>query len=42
MLIKIYNENPQPREIEKVVALLREGGIVIYPLTRCTVLAVMH
>ncbi|MCE5180022.1 MAG: L-threonylcarbamoyladenylate synthase [Proteiniphilum sp.] len=31
MLIKIYNENPQPREIEKVVALLREGGIVIYP-----------
>ena len=31
MLIKIYNENPQPREIEKVVAILREGGIVIYP-----------
>lgn len=31
MLIKIYNENPQPREIEKVVAVLREGGIVIYP-----------
>ncbi len=31
MLIKIYNENPQPREIEKVVALVREGGIVIYP-----------
>lgn len=31
MLIKIYNENPQPREIEKVVSVLREGGIVIYP-----------
>jgi tRNA threonylcarbamoyl adenosine modification protein (Sua5/YciO/YrdC/YwlC family) len=31
MLIKIYNENPQPREIEKVVAILRGGGIVIYP-----------
>ena len=31
MLIKIYNENPHPREIEKVVSVLREGGIVIYP-----------
>ena len=31
MLIKIYNDNPQPREIEKVVAILRGGGIVIYP-----------
>ena len=31
MLIKIYNDNPHPREIEKVVAILRDGGIVIYP-----------
>jgi len=31
MLIKIYNENPNSREIEKVVSVLREGGIVIYP-----------
>lgn len=31
MLIKIYNDNPQPREIEKVVSILRGGGIVIYP-----------
>lgn len=31
MLIKLYNENPNPREIEKVVSVLREGGIVIYP-----------
>jgi tRNA threonylcarbamoyl adenosine modification protein (Sua5/YciO/YrdC/YwlC family) len=31
MLIKIYNENPNPREIEKVVSVLRDGGIVIYP-----------
>lgn len=31
MLIKIYDENPQPREIEKVVSVLRDGGIVIYP-----------
>jgi len=31
MLIKIYPENPNPREVEKVVNILREGGIVIYP-----------
>lgn len=31
MLIKLYNENPNPREIEKVVSVLRDGGIVIYP-----------
>jgi len=31
MLVKIYPENPNPREVEKVVNILREGGIVIYP-----------
>lgn len=31
MMIRIYNENPNPREVEKVVAILREGGIVVYP-----------
>ncbi len=31
MLIKIYPENPNPKEIEKVVNILRKGGIVIYP-----------
>ncbi len=31
MLIKIYNENPNPRELEKVVSVLKDGGIVIYP-----------
>lgn len=31
MMIRIYNENPNSREIEKVVAVLSEGGIVIYP-----------
>lgn len=30
-LIKIYNENPNPREIEKVVDCLRKGGLIIYP-----------
>jgi len=31
MLLKLYNENPNPREIEQVVEVLRSGGIVIYP-----------
>jgi len=31
MLVKIYPENPNLREIQKVVEVLRNGGIVIYP-----------
>ncbi len=29
--IKIYNENPNPKEIEKVVKVLQSGGLIIYP-----------
>ena len=29
--IKIYPENPNEKEIAKVVKLLRDGGIIIYP-----------
>ncbi len=29
--IKIYEENPNPREIKKVVKILRDGGVIIYP-----------
>jgi tRNA threonylcarbamoyl adenosine modification protein (Sua5/YciO/YrdC/YwlC family) len=31
MYLKIYPENPNQREIDKVVDVLREGGLVIYP-----------
>ncbi|MCT4590776.1 MAG: L-threonylcarbamoyladenylate synthase [Carboxylicivirga sp.] len=31
MLVKIYPENPNEREIRKVVDVLRNGGLVIYP-----------
>lgn len=31
MLIKIYPENPNPREIKKVAQILADGGLVIYP-----------
>lgn len=31
MLIKIYEENPNPKAIEKVVEVLKSGGVIIYP-----------
>lgn len=31
MLIKIYPQNPNPREIEKVAAILQDDGVIIYP-----------
>ncbi|TAJ12507.1 threonylcarbamoyl-AMP synthase [Marinilabiliaceae bacterium JC017] len=31
MLIKIYPENPNPKDIHKVVEVLKKGGLVIYP-----------
>lgn len=30
-LVKIYPENPNPKEINKVLQVLRNGGLVIYP-----------
>jgi tRNA threonylcarbamoyl adenosine modification protein (Sua5/YciO/YrdC/YwlC family) len=29
--IKIYSENPNPKEIQKVVKVLQNGGLIIYP-----------
>ena len=31
MLIKLYNENPNTKELDKIVACLRNGGVIIYP-----------
>lgn len=31
MLIKLYNENPNQREIDRIVSVLRDGGLIIYP-----------
>lgn len=31
MFLKIYPENPNQREIDKVTEVLRDGGLVIYP-----------
>lgn len=31
MIVKIYPENPNQREIDRVVSVLKDGGLVIYP-----------
>lgn len=31
LFIKLYEENPNPKEVAKVVDVLRNGGIIIYP-----------
>ncbi|MEM9076022.1 MAG: L-threonylcarbamoyladenylate synthase [Bacteroidota bacterium] len=30
-LIKLFEENPNPRQVEKIADILRKGGLVIYP-----------
>ncbi|WP_320111751.1 L-threonylcarbamoyladenylate synthase [Draconibacterium orientale] len=31
MLVRLYNENPNPRDVRKVVDVLRDGGVIVYP-----------
>lgn len=31
MLLRIYEENPNPKAIQQVVEVLRKGGLIIYP-----------
>jgi len=31
MLIRLYNENPNPREVRQIVEVLRNNGVIIYP-----------
>jgi tRNA threonylcarbamoyl adenosine modification protein (Sua5/YciO/YrdC/YwlC family) len=31
MLIRIFNENPNPKHIRQIIDLLEDGGIIIYP-----------
>ena len=31
MLVSLNPENPQPRQINRIVDLLRQGGIIVYP-----------
>lgn len=29
--LRIYEENPNPREVDKVITVLKRGGLIIYP-----------
>lgn len=31
MLLKLYEQNPDPKQVQKVVELLQDGGVIIYP-----------
>lgn len=31
MFVRLFNENPNAREIQKIVGILRDGGLIIYP-----------
>jgi tRNA threonylcarbamoyl adenosine modification protein (Sua5/YciO/YrdC/YwlC family) len=31
MLIRLYNENPNPKDIRRIADILKDGGIIIYP-----------
>lgn len=31
MIVRLYDENPNQREILRIVELLRDGGVIIYP-----------
>lgn len=31
MLLKIYDDNPNPKDISRVVDTLRQGGVIVYP-----------
>lgn len=31
MYIRLYNENPNPRQVRQVCDVLRKGGVIIYP-----------
>ena len=31
MFVKLFNENPNPREVRKIADILRSGGLIIYP-----------
>lgn len=31
MLVRLFDENPNPREVRKIVDILRDGGVIVYP-----------
>ena len=31
MIVKLYEDNPNPREILEIVKILKDGGVIVYP-----------
>ena len=31
MLVRIYPDNPNPKQVRQVVDILRKGGVIVYP-----------
>ncbi len=31
MFVRLFNENPNPRDVRKIADLLRDGGLIVYP-----------
>ena len=31
MLLRLYNKNNNPKDLEEVIRVLEEGGLIIYP-----------
>ena len=34
MLLRLYNKNNNPKDLEEVIRVLEEGGLIIYPTDR--------
>ena len=35
MLLKLYNKNNNPADLQRVIDLLNDGGLLIYPTDTC-------
>ncbi|MDL2223709.1 threonylcarbamoyl-AMP synthase [Bacteroidales bacterium OttesenSCG-928-M06] len=31
MLVKLYEKNPSQKEVDKIITLLKDGGVIVYP-----------
>lgn len=41
MLLKLYDKNNNPQDLQRIIDILNDGGLIIILLIRCTLSAVM-
>lgn len=41
MLLKLYDKNNNPQDLQRIIDILNDGGLIIYPTTRCMLSVVM-